>query len=245
MGNATWWWSMSLPMKEFVARPTVTMTTEPETESEYATTTLLYSVLVGKSCKLARCYYLLYACLPAFYTWDSFLSIRVAFVLLAGTSRRAWLIWSKEAATEETCSWSSSFNVDGSTTVLHFSPLGRRCRLLMFVSHKFPHSISIEFQCTLRCLQRSWRTIRFIVLWLSLYPQHLKPSYHMVTSHHHHVGGDNEGVVIMHFFRYSGDYTKGHSCYCFFSPTLCILFTNVTLIRGGLNDCLEERPSTH
>lgn len=184
-------------------------------------------------------------CMPAFYTWDSFLSIRVAFVLLAGTSRRAWLIWSKEAATEETCSWSSSFNVDGSTTVLHFSPLGRRCRLLMFVSHKFPHSISIEFQCTLRCLQRSWRTIRFIVLWLSLYPQHLKPSYHMVTSHHHHVGGDNEGVVIMHFFRYSGDHTKGHSCYCFFSPTLCILFTNVTLIRGGLNDCLEERPSTH
>lgn len=54
---------MSLPMKEFVARPTVTMTTEPETESEYATTTPLYSGLVGKSCKLARCYYLLYACL--------------------------------------------------------------------------------------------------------------------------------------------------------------------------------------
>lgn len=128
----------------------------------------------------------LLACLLLLFCRERFIPVhsnRVAFVILVvGWLAQAGVPGLKCRRRRTIASSSSSFNVDGCHYCAALS-ISRSFFLLssaMFVSHKFPHSISIEFRCTLRCarccllsLDAQFRLLFFglsvsIYSWLSL-----------------------------------------------------------------------------
>lgn len=123
--------------------------------------------LVGKSCKLARCYYLLYACLPSIPETRSCPFVWLLFCWLALMAQAGVLGWTEVKKQPKR-------HARGRRRLMWTDPLLYCTFLLLAVVVcwcLFPinsHTRS-PLNSNAHC-DASWRTIRFIVLWLSLYP---------------------------------------------------------------------------
>lgn len=127
----------------------------------------------------------LLACLLLLFCRERFIPVhsnRVAFVILVvGWLAQAGVPGLMCRRRRTIASSSSSFNVDGCHYCAALS-ISRSFFLLssaMFVSHKFPHSISIEFRCTLRCARCCLLTHNSVYCSLA----YLYPSTHCYHSH--------------------------------------------------------------